>query len=269
MKSEPQRKDPPGRQRRRAAPALSRAALAVSFMALSGAAAAAAPGYVTSGPTAVTNAAGQCWTTSDWTPLNAAAPCHVVTRASAAPVPVVRAAPESAPAPAPAPQAAPLAAAPPVIQRFNLSSDVLFRFGSAELREGATTELDELARTMEGAQVDRIVAIGHTDRIASQEYNERLSQRRAEAVKEYLVKKGVDPQRIEVQAMGESQPQTECRGMGPESGTNQKLVACLAPDRRVEIQVLGHREVAAGEAPSTSGAGNAAGGGSSANPSSR
>jgi OOP family OmpA-OmpF porin len=122
---------------------------------------------------------------------------------------------------------------------------------------------------MQGAEVDRIVAVGHADRIASEKYNDELSQRRADAVKQYLVQKGVDPQRVETQGAGESQPVAQCGKMGPERASNQKLVACLQPDRRVEIEVLGHREVAAGEAPSTSGAGSSATGGASSNPSSR
>jgi len=242
----------------RAASYWSCTALAASLLALSGAAVAAAPGYVTSGGDAVpvTNAAGQCWTTIDWTPINAVSPCHTITRTSAAPVPVVRA--EPAPAPA------------PVIQRITLSTDVLFRFNSAELRPGAHEKLDELAQTLQGAEVDRIVAVGHADRIASEKYNEELSRKRAEAVKDYLVKeRGVDAQRIETEGRGESQPVAECGKMGPERGSNQKLVSCLQPDRRVEIEVLGHREVAAGEAPSTSGAGSSAGTGSTSNPSSR
>lgn len=253
----------------RAASYWSCTALAASLLVLSGAAVAAAPGYVTSGGDAVpvTNAAGQCWTTIDWTPINAASPCHAVTRTSAAPVPVVRA--EPAPAPAPAPVAAAPIAPAPVIQRITLSTDVLFRFNSAELRPGANEKLDELAQTMQGAEVDRIVAVGHADRIASEKYNEELSQRRAEAVKQYLVQKGVDPQRVETQGAGESQPVAQCGKMGPERASNQKLVACLQPDRRVEIEVLGHREVAAGEAPSTSGTGSSAGTGSTSNPSSR
>lgn len=244
----------------------SRSVLAASLLALSGAAVAQLPGYVTGGGTAVTNAAGQCWTTIDWSVANAASPCHAVTRASAAPVPVVRAAPEPAPAPV---AAAPIAPAP-VIQRITLNTDVLFRFGSAELKPGAHEKLDELAKTMEGAEVDRIVAIGHADRIASEQYNEKLSRERAEAVKNYLVKeRGVDPARVETEGRGESQPIAQCGKMGPENASNQKLVACLQPDRRVEIEVLGHREVAAGETPSTTGAGSASGTGSSTTPSSR
>jgi OOP family OmpA-OmpF porin len=201
----------------------------------------------------VTDAAGNCWTTGAWTPSNAASPCHGVASAQAAPVPVVK----SEPAPAPAPAAlAPVQAAPPVIQRITLNTDVLFEFGKAQLRPGAGEKLDELAQTMQGAEVDRIVAVGHADRIASEDYNRDLSERRAEAVKQYLVQKGVDPQRVQAEGRGESEPVTQCGRMGAENAKNAKLVSCLQPDRRVEIEVLGHRQVA-GDTPASGGAGTA------------
>lgn len=230
----------------------SRAALAVSLATMAGAAA-AVPGYVTSVGESlpVTDASGNCWTTGDWTPDKAAAPCHAVPRAQAAPPPPVVQAP---PAPAPTPLA-PIAQAPaPVIQRINLSTDVLFEFNKAELRPGAHQKLDELAQTMQGAEVDRVVVIGHADRIASETYNQDLSERRAAAVKEYLAGKGVSPERVQAEGRGESQPVTQCARMGPETAKNQKLVSCLQPDRRVEIEVLGHREVA-GDVPAGAGAG--------------
>lgn len=230
-------------------------ALALSIALIAGAAGAAAPGYVTSGGDSVpvTDAAGNCWTTGAWSPPNAAGPCHAVATARAAPIPVVKA--EPAPTPAPAPAAlAPVQAPPPVIQRITLNTDVLFEFGKAQLRPGAHEKLDELAQTMQGAEVDRIVAVGHADRIASDDYNRDLSERRAMAVKEYLVQKGVDGQRVQAEGRGESEPVTQCGKMGPENAKNAKLVSCLQPDRRVEIEVLGHRQVA-GDTPASGGAG--------------
>ena len=232
-----------------------RTALALSLAMVAGAAGAAAPGYVTSGGDSVpvTDASGNCWTSGAWTPTNAAAPCHAVPTAQAAPVPVVKS--EPAPAPAPAPAAlAPVQAPPPVIQRITLNTDVLFEFGKAQLRPGAHEKLNELAQTMQGAEVDRVVAVGHADRIASDDYNRDLSERRANAVKEYLVQKGVDPQRVQAEGRGESEPVTQCSRMGPENAKNAKLVSCLQPDRRVEIEVLGHRQVA-GDTPAGAGAG--------------
>lgn len=232
-----------------------RTALALSLAMVAGAAA-AVPGYVTSsGDTIpVTDASGNCWTSS-WTPAMAASPCHAVASAQAAPVPVVKSEP-AAPAPAPA-ALAPVQAAPPVIQRITLNTDVLFEFGKADLRPGAGEKLDELAQTMKGAEVDRIVAIGHADRIASEDYNRDLSERRAEAVKMYLVQKGgLDPQRVQAEGRGESEPVSQCSKMGPERANNRKLVSCLQADRRVEIEVLGHRQVA-GDTPASGGAGAA------------
>ncbi len=230
-------------------------ALALSLALAASAAGAATPGYVTSGGDTlpVTDASGNCWTTGSWSPSLAAAPCHAVASAQAAPVPVVKA----EPAPAPAPVAiAPVQAPAPVIQRITLNTDVLFEFGKAELRPSAGEKLDELAQTMQGAEVDRIVAIGHADRIASDDYNRDLSERRAEAVRMYLVQKGVDPQRVQAEGRGESEPVTQCGKMGPERANNRKLVSCLQPDRRVEIEVLGHRQVA-GDTPASGGAGAA------------
>jgi OmpA-OmpF porin, OOP family len=226
-----------------------RTALAVSLTMLAGSAM-AVDGYVTStgNAIAVTDASGNCWKTGDWTPAKAAAPCDGIARAQAAPLP-----PPVAQAPAPAPLAA-VPAPAPVIQRINLSTDVLFEFNKAELRSGAHQKLDELAQTMQGAEVDRVVVLGHADRIASEDYNKDLSERRADAVKGYLVQKGVAPDRVQTEGRGETQPITQCGKMGPERGSNAKLVSCLQPDRRVEIEVLGHREVAADSPASSSGA---------------
>jgi OOP family OmpA-OmpF porin len=209
------------------------AAVAVSLAAFAGAAH-AVPGYVTYGQNqAVFNSVGQCYKTSDWTPDKAAEPCDAVPRA-AAPVPPV------AVAPAPAPVAPP----PRVIEKVTLSTDVLFEFNKAELLPGGQKKLDELADTAKGADVERVVIIGNADRIGSEEYNQELSERRALAVKDYLAQKGVPEQQVQAEGVGKSQPVTgdQCKNMGPERKSNSKLVACLQPDRRVEIEVLGQRE---------------------------
>jgi OOP family OmpA-OmpF porin len=147
-----------------------------------------------------------------------------------------------------------------VIQKLTLSTDVLFQFGKAELAPSGVNKLDELASTAQGAEVDRVVIVGHADRIGSEQYNKELSERRAQAVKGYLAQKGASAQRVQAEGKGESAPVTgnECSKMGPERGSNKKLVACLQPDRRVEIEVLGHRQAAGGtQTPSsTSGAGS-------------
>jgi OOP family OmpA-OmpF porin len=100
--------------------------------------------------------------------------------------------------------------------------------------------------------------VGHADRIGSDKYNLDLSQRRAESVKDYLAQNGTGSDRVDAEGVGKSDPVTgsECEKMGPARKANRKLVACLQPDRRVEIELLGQRE-AAGETPSSTGTGTA------------
>jgi OmpA-OmpF porin, OOP family len=204
---------------------------------------------------------GSCVRTGFWTPANAAEPCDRVARASVPPPAPVARAPEPKLEPAPAPQPQPLAQpAPepprPVIQKLTLSSDVLFDFNSAELKEGGKQRLDQLASQVKDANIDEIIAVGHADRIASEDYNQKLSEARAEAVKDYLAGKVANANRVTAQGKGESQPVTgeDCKKMGAERASNRKLVACLQPDRRVEIEVLGTREVAGGAPAAGTGA---------------
>jgi OOP family OmpA-OmpF porin len=204
---------------------------------------------------------GLCWRTGDWAPDKARDPCDPVARAAA---------PAAAPV-AEAPPPAPIAAAPveqpkpPVIQKLTLSTDVLFPFGKAELAPAGQTKLDELAQTAQGAEVDRVVIVGNADRIGSEKSNQDLSERRAQAVKDYIASKGVAQERVQAEGRGESQPVTgdQCKGMGPERKGNAKLISCLQPDRRVEIEVLGSREVAAGASGSPASSGSSAPSGSS------
>lgn len=223
-----------------------------------------APGYVGTGAGVVaTNPYGLCWRAgSDWTPDKAAAPCDAVPRASMAVPPPV------ATAPAPAPDPAPLAAAEPappapqpepiVIEKVSLSTDVLFGFNKAELTPAGEKRLDDLAKSAQGANVERVVLIGHADRIGSEEYNKELSEKRAQAVAQYLEQRGVDRSRLQVEGRGEAQPITgaQCSKMGAESNKNQKLISCLQPDRRVDAELLGSRESTAstGTAPASTGA---------------
>jgi OmpA-OmpF porin, OOP family len=215
------------------------------------------PGYaVASDGRVVLSGFGQCVRSGHWTPANAAEPCDRMASASV-PAPVPVAAPKIEPAPAPAPIAvAPPEPPRPVIQKVTLATDVLFDFNKAELKESGKRKLDELVSQVKDANVDEIIAVGHADRIASEEYNQKLSEQRAEAVKEYLGQKVANANRVTAQGKGESTPVTgdDCKKMGPESGSNKKLVSCLQPDRRVEIEVLGTRQVAAGETPAGTGA---------------
>ena len=234
----------------------------------SAASAPASPGYVQQGVgnNVVRSGFGQCVRSGFWTPAMAAEPCDRIARADVPPPPVAAApapAPQVQPAPEPAPQ--PLAQPEPprpVIQKLTLSTDVLFDFDKAELKDSGKQKLDELADQIKDADVDEIVAVGHADRIASEGYNQKLSEQRAQAVKDYLAQRGARANTITAEGKGESEPVTgsECQKMGPERGSNKKLVSCLAPDRRVEIEVLGSRQVAGTTSPA--GAGTTGGAGS-------
>ena len=232
---------------------LTGAAVAFALAALAGTTQAGVPGYVANSSNQIwTSPFGLCWKTTDWTPEKAAAPCDAVRRVEAPVPPPVAVAPPPAPAPAPAPT--PLVTAPPppppVIEQISLSSDVLFEFNKADLRPAGQQKLDEISDRLKGANVQLINAIGHADRIGSDDYNKQLSEKRAAAVKEYLAQKGVEQTKVRSEGRGESEPVTgdQCKGNKP----NAKLIACLQPDRRVDIEVRGERQVAGTPAPTGS-----------------
>jgi OOP family OmpA-OmpF porin len=227
-------------------------------------------GYVVQrGGSVVTSRYGACVRNRHWSPDMAAEPCDIAPSAALAPAPVVVAAPPPAPAPEPAPLVkaepapapAPIAVAPiepprPVLQKITLSTDVLFEFGKADLRDSGKKKLDEIAGGLQGANVEEILAVGHADRIASEDYNQKLSEQRAEAVKDYLVQKGITGEKVRIEGKGEALPVSgeDCKKLGAERASNRKLVACLQPDRRVEIEVFGTRQLAAGEGQPGTGA---------------
>lgn len=114
---------------------------------------------------------------------------------------------------------------------------ILFEFRKAELTADAKARLDRdvVARFSGLARIDSIILAGHTDPIASQLHNIRLSRARALAVREYLVGKGASASNIAVFAFGETQPVKDC----PNAGDRQQLIECLAPNRRVMVEVRG------------------------------
>jgi len=152
--------------------------------------------------------------------------------------------PAPAPAPAPVPRAAPVEAPKPkpVAEKVTFSTDVLFDFDRAVIKPDGQKKLDDLQGRMKGVSVEVVIAIGHADRIGGDAYNQKLSVRRADAVKAYLVSKGAQQNRVYTEGKGEKQPVSgdKCKGMG-EDRKNQKLIDCLQPDRRVEIEVIGTR----------------------------
>ncbi|WP_421324624.1 porin OmpA [Aeromonas sp. 604176] len=143
-------------------------------------------------------------------------------------------------APAPAPEPAP---APVMVEKqFTLSSDVLFDFNKATLKPEANQALDSLYSQIEEARPKDGVAtvIGHTDRIGSDAYNQKLSEQRAQTVANYLVGKGIPAAKINVEGRGKSSPVT---GDSCVSKSKRELIVCLAPDRRVDVKVEGVSEV--------------------------
>jgi OOP family OmpA-OmpF porin len=172
---------------------------------------------------------GLCWRTGYWTPAMAIEECD--------PDLVKKAAPAAA-APAAAAPAAPVAAAPkPAAQKVTLAADALFDFNKADLRAEGKAKLDKLAADIKGIKLEVIIAVGHADRFGTDAYNQKLSEKRAEAVKAYLVGKGVEPNRVYTEGKGKKQPITkadQCKG-----AKSKKVVDCLQPDRRVEIEVIG------------------------------
>jgi OmpA-OmpF porin, OOP family len=165
-------------------------------------------------------------------PRQAAEPMPVTTAAAPAPAPAL--APEPAPPPAPA---APPPAAPVIV---HFSADALFGFDSSTLRPGATSQLDALASDLRNVQYSDIRIVGHTDRLGRAAYNQRLSERRADAVAAYLVHAGLPAARVHSSGMGEREPltqPTECVG----KVASPALITCLQRDRRGDVQVDGSR----------------------------
>ena len=159
-------------------------------------------------------------------------------------------APVPAPKPPPPPEPKPRAEAPkpaekpkPVAEKVTFAADVLFDFDKAVVRPEGKSKLDDLSSKLKGINLEVIIAIGHADSIGSDAYNQRLSVRRAESIKAYMVSKGVEGNRVYTEGKGEKQPVTagKCKGMGKEHRSNKKMVDCLQPDRRVEIEVIGTR----------------------------
>jgi len=144
--------------------------------------------------------------------------------------------PAPAPAPAPAPTPAPRAAEPkpapkPVAEKVTFAADVLFDFDKSVIKPEGKAKLDDLSNKIRGINLEVVIAIGHTDSIGTDEYNQKLSVRRAESVKAYLVSKGVEPNRIYTEGKGEKQP----------VATN-KTAEGRAKNRRTEIEVIGTRK---------------------------
>ncbi|MBC7995794.1 MAG: OmpA family protein [Rhizobacter sp.] len=158
---------------------------------------------------------------------------------TAAPVRPI-AAPEPYVAPPVVVAAAPVAVAPPR-RRVSFAAETLFTFDQSELRPEGKAALDTFSKELKGSQFEVITVTGHADRLGSTAYNQTLSAQRAEVVKAYLVNSaGINSSKISATGKSESEPVTQpedCKGDKPTA----KLIACLQPDRGVEIEVVGSR----------------------------
>jgi OOP family OmpA-OmpF porin len=181
------------------------------------------------------NPFGLCWRTGYWTPADAVpgcdlplciAPDTLVEGKCVAPPP----APVIAQAPAPAPAPAPVVVPVPTSEKVSYSADAFFDFDKAVLKPAGKASLDDLGSKLQGINLEVIIAVGHTDSIGTDAYNQKLSIRRAEAVKAYLQSKGIEANRIYTEGKGEKQPVAD-----------NKSTAGRAKNRRVEIEVVGTR----------------------------
>ena len=180
-----------------------------------------------------------CWRDAFWTPATGAAGCDGVPPPPAppAPAPAPRVAPPPpAPAPAPvappAPAPAPAAVVPaaPVSEKVTFAADAFFDTAKHVLKPEAKAKLDDLVSKTQGVNLEVIIAVGHTDSVGSDAYNQKLSIRRSEAVKAYLVSKGVEKNRVYTEGKGEKQPVAD-----------NKTAEGRAKNRRTEIEVVGTR----------------------------
>jgi len=170
-----------------------------------------------------------CWRDAFWTPATAAAECDGALKPAPPPPP-----PPPPPAPPPPPPPAPPAPPPPppapVSEKVTFAADAFFDFDKAVLKPEGKAKLDDLVSKTGGINLEVIIAVGHTDSVGTDAYNQKLSVKRSEAVKSYLVSKGVEKNRVYTEGKGEKQPVAD-----------NKTAEGRAKNRRVEIEVVGTR----------------------------
>ncbi len=172
---------------------------------------------------------GLCWRTGYWTPA-AAAKDKNGCKCDKDLIPKEICEPKMAAAPA-----AP--AAKPMGEKITVAADALFDFNKATLRPEGKAKIDEVAAKAQKLVLEVVIAVGHADRIGGDAYNQKLSEKRAAAVKDYMVSKGIPANRVYTEGKGSKQPVTkkdQCKG--PKSAA---VIACLQPDRRVDIEIIG------------------------------
>ncbi len=176
-----------------------------------------------------------CWRDAGWTPATADAKCDGALKPPApkpvAPPPPPPPAPKAAVAPPPAPAPKPVAAPPkPVQEKVTFAADALFDFAKSNLKPTEAAKLSDLVSKTKGVNLEVIIAVGHTDSVGGAAANQKLSVARAEAVKTFLVKQGIERNRVYTEGKGLTQPVAD-----------NKTAAGRAKNRRVEVEVVGTR----------------------------
>lgn len=162
-----------------------------------------------------------CWRDANWTPATAAPGCDGALVPVVAPAPVVVAPPVAAPV---------VPVAPPAATKVTYAADAFFDFDKSVIKPAGKEKLDDLIGKIKDINLEVIIAVGHTDSVGSDSYNQKLSVRRSEAVKAYLVSKGIEKNRVYTEGKGEKQPVAD-----------NKTAEGRSKNRRVEIEVVGTR----------------------------
>ena len=173
-----------------------------------------------------------CWRDNFWTPATAVADCDGALKPVVAPPPAPVAPPAPEPVAPPAPAPAPVAPIAPVpsSEKVTYAADAFFDFNKADLKPEAKAKLDDLVSKTKEINLEVIIAVGHTDAIGGDAYNDKLSVKRAESIKTYLTSKGVEANRVYTEGKGKKQPVAD-----------NKTAEGRAKNRRVEIEVVGTR----------------------------
>ncbi len=164
----------------------------------------------------------ECWKTGYWTPAMAVPECDAS---------LAKKKEEEEAKPVATPEAQ--GPAPAAFEKVTLQAETLFDFDKSVLRHDGQTVLDDFVTKMKDhPNVDLLLVTGYPDRIGSDAYNKKLSERRAATVKKYLESKGIEGKRIETEGKGKADPVAACKGI-----RGKKLISCLQPNRRVVVEI--------------------------------
>lgn len=164
-----------------------------------------------------------CWRDANWTPATAAPGCDGAIAPAMAPAAPPVVGQTATPTPTPTPP-------PPAATKVTYAADAFFDFNKSVIKPEGKAKLDDLVGKIKDINLEVIIAVGHTDSVGSDAYNQKLSVRRSEAVKAYLVSKGIEKNRVYTEGKGEKQPVAD-----------NKTAEGRAKNRRVEIEVVGTR----------------------------